>query len=88
MENWKFYFMIGSAVYLLLLGTVMTLKKDVFSNKGIGIYNIIVGILALTGALVGKYKGDKNGKIFSVFTVVLIGSFIIFSILKAMTKKR
>ncbi|AEB77164.1 hypothetical protein CbC4_2503 [Clostridium botulinum BKT015925] len=80
--------MIGSGIYLLILGIAMIVKKDLSMNKAIGIYNIAVGGLSLAGALIGKYKGDKNGKIFSVFTVVLIVSFVMFTILKAVTKKR
>ncbi|MCD3352105.1 hypothetical protein G8V03_14125 [Clostridium botulinum D/C] len=87
MGNWQFWFMIGSGIYLLILGIVMIVKKDLSMNKAIGIYNIAVGCLSLAGALIGKYKGDKNGKIFSVFTVVLIVSFLMFTILKAATKK-
>ncbi|EGO87585.1 hypothetical protein G8S49_13050 [Clostridium botulinum C] len=88
MENWQFWFMIGSGIYLLILGIVMIVKKDLSMNKAIGIYNIVVGALSLVGALVGKYKVYKSGKIFSIFTVVLIVSFLMFTILKAATKKR
>ena len=35
MENWQFWFMIGSGIYLLILGIVMIVKKDLSMNKAI-----------------------------------------------------
>ena len=78
--------MIGSGIYLLLLGITMVIKKGL--SRGIGVYNVLVGILSIVGATVAKSKGDPSGKIFSVFTVVLVVSFLMFAILKGAMKKR
>ncbi|KGM94568.1 hypothetical protein Z968_11485 [Clostridium novyi A str. 4552] len=86
MEKWQFYFMIGSGIYLLLLGITMVIKKGL--SRAVGVYNVLVGVLSIVGAVVAKSKGDPTGKIFSVFTVVLVVSFLMFAILKGAMKKR
>lgn len=86
MEKWQLYFMIGSGIYLLLLGITMVIKKGL--SRAIGGYNVLIGTLSIVGALVAKYKGDHSGRIFSIFTVVLIVSFLMFAILKGTMKKR
>ncbi|KYH27330.1 hypothetical protein CPAL_08420 [Clostridium thermopalmarium DSM 5974] len=79
-------FMICSGIYLLILGLLMAKKKGVSMSKGIGIYNILIGILSLIGGIVAYFLKNIGDKIFFAFTIVLVISFIIFYVLKIVDK--
>lgn len=87
LEKWQILFMIGSGVYLLLLGVVMIKHKKISMRKGIGIYNIVIGLLSIVGGIAGNFIKNVGNKVFLGFTVVLIVSFIIFNVLNTIDKK-
>jgi hypothetical protein len=87
LEKWKVVFMICSGIYLLIIGWLMAKKKDVSMSKGIGIYNILIGVLSVIGGIVGYFLKVIGNKIFFAFTIVLVISFIIFYVLKTINKK-
>lgn len=88
MEKWQIIFMIGSGVYLLLMGIIMAKHKDALGRRSIGIYNIVVGLLSIIGAVIGYFVKEIGSKIFLGFVVVLIVSFIIFMVLNKANKKK
>lgn len=88
METWKFWFMAGSGVYLMFFGVLMIKSKQVSMSRFIGVYNILVGIFSLGGAILSKVKPNLSNTIFFIFTIVLIISFMIFTILKSVGNKR
>lgn len=88
MEIWKFWFMTGSGIYLMLFGLLMIKNKEIYMSKFIGGYNILVGIFSLGGGILAKVKTSLSDTIFFIFTIVLIISFIIFTSLKSIGNKR
>lgn len=87
MENWEFYFMIGSGIYLIVLGVLMFKSNKKGASKGVGIYNIIVGIASIIAGILGKNISNIGNTIFLVFIVVLVVSFIGFFMLNLFIKK-
>ncbi|KOA19021.1 hypothetical protein CLHOM_25940 [Clostridium homopropionicum DSM 5847] len=88
METWEFYFMMGTGIYLTLLGGLMYKGHKKYASSAVGIYNIIMGILSIIAGIIGKNIGTIGEKIFFSFMVLLMVSFIGFSILNLLTKKR
>lgn len=86
MDGWQAWFMIGSGIYLILLGIFMFRKKDASMRKVIGVYNLLIGIFSIIAAVVVRYYVNIASVIFMAYVVVLIISFIIFSILRATEK--
>lgn len=87
MEKWQVIFMILSGIYLIFLGMVMVKHKNVSMRKVIGIYNLVVGVLSIGGGIIGYFIKTIGSKIFFGFTIILIVSFVIFNILKAVERK-
>ncbi|MCY6355976.1 hypothetical protein [Clostridium sp. ZS2-4] len=86
MEGWQVWFMIGSGIYLILLGIFMFRKKDASVRKVIGVYNVLIGIFSIIAAVAARYYDNIASMIFMAYVVVLIISFIIFSVLRATEK--
>lgn len=86
LEGWQVWFMIGSGIYLILLGIFMFRKKDTSMRKIIGVYNVLIGIFSIIAAVVVRYYANISRVIFMAYVVVLIISFIIFSVLRATEK--
>lgn len=82
MGKWQIWFMIGSGIYLILMALVMLRKKDDRIRKTIGIYNMIIGIFSIIGAGVILSKPSGLDSIFKVYMIVMLSSFIIFSLLR------
>jgi len=80
--------MMGTGIYLILLGGLMFRGHKKYVSRAVGIYNIIMGILSIIAGILGKNTSTIGNKIFSAFMVVLVVSFIGFSILNLFTKKR
>lgn len=86
LEGWKTWFMMGSGIYLILLGIFMFLRKDNGMRKVIGVYNFLIGVFAIGAAIVARFNPSIGNIIFLVFGVVVLISFIIFAILRATEK--
>ncbi|WMJ80018.1 hypothetical protein RBU49_14330 [Clostridium sp. MB40-C1] len=82
MGKWQLWFMIGSGIYLILMGLVMLRKKDDRIRKTIGLYNSTIGIFSIIGAVVILAKPSGLDSIFKVYMIVMLSSFIIFSLLR------
>lgn len=87
LEKWQSLFMIGSGIYLLIVGFFIFKRKNVAMSKATGIYNIIIGILSLIGGIASKLIVNAGNTIFSIFIGVLIVSFMVFGILRIFEKK-
>lgn len=86
LEGWQAWFMIGSGIYLILLGIFMFRKKDGSVRKVIGVYNILIGIFSIIAAVIVHYYDNIARVIFMAYVVVLIISFIMFFVLRATEK--
>lgn len=86
LEGWQAWFMIGSGIYLILLGIFMFRKKDASVRKVIGVYNLLIGIFSIIAAVIVHYYANIARVIFMAYVVVLIISFIIFFVLRATEK--
>nr|WP_272509128.1 hypothetical protein [Clostridium ganghwense] len=88
MESWQSWFMIGSGIYLILLGIFMFRKKDQGVRKVVGVYNFLVGILSIVAAVIARFNTNIANTIFLVYAAVLVVSFIIFAVLRSTEKQR
>lgn len=88
LEGWKTWFMMGSGIYLILLGIFMFIKKDEGMKKVIGVYNFLIGVFSIGAAIVSRFNPSVGNVIFLVYAGVIVISFIIFAILRATEKGR
>lgn len=87
LEKWQSLFMIGSGIYLLIVGFFIFKRKNVPMSKVTGIYNIVIGILSLIGGIATKFIVNAGSTIFSIFVGVLMVSFIVFGVLRLFERK-
>jgi len=80
--------MMGTGIYLTLLGGLMFKENKRYASRAVSIYNIIMGILSIIAGILGKNTSIIGEKIFFAFMVLLMVSFIGFSILNLFTKRR
>lgn len=79
--------MVGSGIYLILIGALMIKKKDVSMSKGIGRYNVFVGVLSIIGGIAGYFIRSVGNNMFFGFTILLVISFVIFYVLRIADKR-
>lgn len=86
MENYKIFFMLFSAVYLIVFGYFIKKGNRSVLNKAIGMYTFIFGVYSLISSLIGIINNELGERLYSVFSVLLIITFIIILILNLIKK--
>lgn len=87
MENYKMFFMLFSAVYLIIFGNFIKKGNRSVLSKGIGIYTLIFGVYSFISSLISFINNELGEILYSIFSVLLIITFIIILILNLITKE-
>lgn len=87
MEQYKIYFMLFSAIYLIIFGVFIKKSNDSKLSQFIGIYTFVFGLYSLLSSIISYLNKGIGVILYNIFTILLLITFTIIIFINLLIKK-